>query len=265
MRVSVVFLMLSTAAAAHDTWVQTNTPVVRVGEIAYIDLMLGNHGNEHRDFKLAGKVNPDWCMLEVLTPGGKRYDVKQQMIDRGYAPQEGFWTARHAVGEAGLHTVAHTLDTLHRTTRAIKSAKAYFRGGESSEVPAKDSSAFDAPLGHALELVPRVNPIDLAPGGQISVELHYQGKPLADTRVSFIPRGVELKGDFDDRYERTTDSHGRASFTPTEANYYLIVARHSEPEQRGEGYDRTAYSAALVLQVSNRCPCCEGDADVQSP
>src|SRR5689334_2782441 len=30
-------------ARAHDTWVQTNTQVVRAGEAVFVDLMLGNH------------------------------------------------------------------------------------------------------------------------------------------------------------------------------------------------------------------------------
>jgi uncharacterized GH25 family protein len=42
-------------APAHDTWVQTNTNLVRTGDAVHIDLMLGNHGNDHRDFKLASK------------------------------------------------------------------------------------------------------------------------------------------------------------------------------------------------------------------
>ena len=47
--------------SAHDTWVQTNTPLIRVGDAVHIDLMLGNHGNDHRDFKLASKVDPaEW-------------------------------------------------------------------------------------------------------------------------------------------------------------------------------------------------------------
>ena len=48
------FLLLATAAGAHDTWVQTNANVVRAGDAVHVQLMLGNHGNDHRDFKLAG-------------------------------------------------------------------------------------------------------------------------------------------------------------------------------------------------------------------
>lgn len=46
-------------STAHDTWVETNTSVVRTGDVVHVDLKLGNHGNEHRDFKLASKISLD--------------------------------------------------------------------------------------------------------------------------------------------------------------------------------------------------------------
>jgi len=58
-------------APAHDTWVQTNTNLVRTGDAVHIDLMLGNHGNDHRDFKLASKLSPDMIQtFEVIAPDG---------------------------------------------------------------------------------------------------------------------------------------------------------------------------------------------------
>lgn len=83
------FLLLAATASAHDTWVQTNTNIVRVGDNVHIDLMLGNHGNDHRDFKLASKIDLEGCTLTVFSPDGKRYDVKDRLVDVGYAPKEG--------------------------------------------------------------------------------------------------------------------------------------------------------------------------------
>ena len=87
---------LATAGFAHDTWVQTNTNLVRVGDAVHVDLLLGNHGNDHRDFRLAGKVPLDGAALETIDPQGNRFDLKPGLADTGYAPQEGFWTARFA-------------------------------------------------------------------------------------------------------------------------------------------------------------------------
>ena len=81
-------LLLSAPAFAHDTWVETNTNLVRVGDAVYVDLMLGNHGNDHRDFKLASKVDLSHCTLEVVSPDGTAYDVKHTAVETGYSPAE---------------------------------------------------------------------------------------------------------------------------------------------------------------------------------
>jgi hypothetical protein len=61
---------------------------------------------------------------------------------------------------------------------------------------------------------------------------------------------------FDSRYERRTDAAGSASFEPKEANYYLIVAHHLDPDGKGVGYKSTNYSATLTVIVPALCPCC---------
>ena len=249
---------LLSAAAAHDTWVQTNTNLVRIEDAIYIDLMLGNHGNDHRDFKLASKVGLEGCTLEVVAPSGRKYDLKSGLVDRGYAPKEGYWSGRFVGADAGLYTVAHTVDAVHHQTRGIKSAKSYFVVSPSLDLVSADYEGYDRPVGHPLELVAEKNPVaPMGPGLPIAVKLLYHGKPLAKSRVSFIPRGVELAAEFDERYERMTDAEGRASFTPTEGDYFLIAAHRVEPEEKGDGYNRTQYAATLTVFVPQVCPCCE--------
>jgi uncharacterized GH25 family protein len=72
----VLFLALAAPVSvfAHDTWVETNTNLVRAGDVVHVDLMLGNHGNTHRDFKLAGKLSLEGSNLEVVGPDGARND-----------------------------------------------------------------------------------------------------------------------------------------------------------------------------------------------
>jgi hypothetical protein len=54
-----------------------------------------------------------------------------------------------------------------------------------------------------------------------------------------------------------TDAQGRCRWTPKDGNFVLIVAHHSIPEEKGDGYDKISYSATLVLNVPQRCMCCE--------
>lgn len=136
--------------------------------------------------------------------------------------------------------------------RSIKSAKTFFSASESLDDVPVQNAGFDRVLGHPLELVPQHNPVTpMAPGTRLEVQLLFEGEPLADTRVSFIPRGVELEGEFDERYERRTDEQeGLARFTPEQGNVYLVVAHHEDAEASGEDYESTKHSATLVVYVS---------------
>ena len=247
------------AVSAHDTWVQTAARVVRPDEVVHVDLALGNHGNDHRDFKLAGKLAPlDGAALDVIRPDGRRTDLVPALVDLGFAPKEGFWSGRFVTAEEGLHCIAHTLDRLHGTKRTVKSGKAYFVVADRLDAEPEPQGDFAAPLGHPLELVPETHPVlRSGPGRAVVVRLLFRGRPLADERVSFIPRGAELRGDFDPEFERRTDAEGRCSYVPKEGNYLLVVAHRIEPEERAAGYDKTAYSATLVLNVPQRCGCCD--------
>ena len=186
-----MLLLFPRVARPHDTWVQTHTNIVRPRDHVHVDLMLGNHGNGHRDFKLASNVDLAPATLEIVAPGGKQYDLKGRLADLGYAQTEGYWTARFAGADPGLYLVAHTYAKVmsYAPVRAVRSAKAYFVVSPSLDrVP--PTAGFDRALGHPLELVPETNTVSpMGPGVPIKVRLLYKGKPLANERVSFIPRG----------------------------------------------------------------------------
>lgn len=252
--------VLRSPATAHDTWVQTNTNVVRTGDVVFIDFFLGNHGNDHRDFKMAGKPDRAVSRLEVISPGGERYDLADRLVDNGYTPSEGFFSARFVPAEEGLHLVAHSMDKVvsYAPLRSIKSAKAYFQVSSRLDRVQPSKTPFDTPLGHSLELVPRRHPVmPMGPGTAIEVQVLFQGKPLADARVAFIPRGHTLADGFDDDYERRTDAEGLASFRPREGNYYLIAVHHVDQAAGGTGYESTKYSATMTVLVPQVCPCCQ--------
>lgn len=266
LRIPIRFSLLLTVAGlchpagAHDTWVQTNSSVIRAGDVVFIDLFLGNHGNGHRDFKMAGKPDREATRSEVIAPDGAKYDIKERMVDQGYSPSEGYLSSRFVPSAVGLYLVAHTMDKVvsDAPTRSVKSAKTYFIVSSSLDNVARDKSPLDRPLGHALEIVPKSHPVTpMGPGTPIEVWVLFQGKPLADARVSFIPRGETLSKGFDEEYERKTDAEGLASFTPREGNYYLVVVHHVEPKASGPGYTSTKYSATLTVLVPQVCPCCQ--------
>jgi uncharacterized GH25 family protein len=255
--------LFSAVASAHDTWVETNTNIFRVGDAAHIDLKLGNHGNEHRDFKVASKMSLDGCKMEVIDPAGQHFDIKPSLIDTGYSPKDGFWTTTFSTDMPGLYTVVQSSDAVmnYAPERAIKNAKTFFVVSKSLDRVPTATPGFGRKLGNALELVPETNPVmPMGPGVPIKLRLFFKGKPLPGAKISFIPQGETLKGAFDARYEAKTNINGRVSFTPKNGNRYLAVAhfRTEEKGQNGAGekYDFTLYGATLTVYVPNLCPCC---------
>jgi len=109
--VLLVAALVAFSARGHDTWVQTNTNLIRTGDVIHIDLMLVNHGNDHRDYKLASKIGLDGVKtVEVQGPDGFRYDIKPELVDLGLAPKEGFHSARFVPAKPGLYAAVQTSD-----------------------------------------------------------------------------------------------------------------------------------------------------------
>jgi hypothetical protein len=259
---AVIFLglLLSPAACAlaHDSWLQATPSLVRPGDVVHVDLLLGNHGNDHRDFKVAGKLGSlEGVTLAVLAPTGRSTDLVPDLVDLGSAPREGFWSGRFIAAEEGLHCAALTRDGIRHGARGLKSAKTYFLVAERLDAPPRTPAAVPGPLGHPLELVLESHPlIGCGPGREIAVRLLHHGRPAADERVTFIPRGTTLAEGFDPEFERRTDAEGRCRYTPKEGNLLLVVAHRTAPEEKSADYDRTSYAATLLVNVPQRCAGC---------
>lgn len=246
-------------AQAHDTWVQTATIVARTADVVHVDLVLGNHGNDHRDFKIAGKLGSlDGATLAVLGPDGSSTDLVPALVDLGFAPKEGYWSARFVTADEGLHCVTHARSGIRHGAMGFKGGKTWFLAADALDTPPQPTAEFTKPLGHPLELVPETHPVlGTGTGKPIAVRLLFKGEPLGDHRVSFIPRGATLAEGFDPAYERMTDAEGRCRYTPKEGTFILVVAHLVKPEEKGEGFDKTSYAATLVLNVPERCAGCD--------
>lgn len=246
------FALLHSIAQAHDVWLETNTPLVRVGGQIEIDLKLGNHGNNHRDFKLASKVAAEATSLEVITPSGKRQNLKAALVDVGYTPKEGYWSAPFVADEPGYYLAFSADDKVvnHGTpVRSIRSAKVCWLGAASLDKPASHPETYRQPLGLPFELVPTTDPAQATLGKPLTVRLLRQGKPVVGQRISFVPRGVELAEDFDAAYQPQTDEQGEVTFTPKQAGVHLIVGSSLQENEKGTDYQATRYAATLTVRV----------------
>ena len=245
------------ASRGHDTWLQASPRLVQPDDVVHVGLFLGNHGNDHRDFKIAGKVGSlADVQVEVIGPDGRKTDLRPDMDDLGYAPKEGFWSGRFVPAAEGLYCVGHFRQGIRHGAMGFKGGKTYFFASESLDKPRKpdvSGGGLPDPIGHPLELILESHPVlDCGPGKPIAVQLLFKGKPLADQVVSFIPRGATLEEGFDSEHERKTDAAGRCSYTPKEGNLVLVVAHLVRPDEQGDGFEKTSYAATLVIDVPQR-------------
>ncbi len=70
-------------ATAHDGWVEVNPTIIEKGQLASIVLVQGNHSNEHKSYRIAGKWDGKNTVLAVMDPKGKQNVLTDRIIDLG--------------------------------------------------------------------------------------------------------------------------------------------------------------------------------------
>jgi uncharacterized GH25 family protein len=264
--ISLLFLSIALSAsssAAHDGWIEVSAIVER-GQPITISLMLGNHSNEHKSYRLAGKWNPKSTKLMVIEPSGKVNDLTAGIIDLGEDPEKtgpkgpkGFHIAAFTPQTEGVHIVIARQEEVAQhgdgpRFRGVRSARAAFTALRTPRVAdAKKSSGFGRTMDSEslMEIVPISNPFGITQDSRITFELRYKGKQFPNQTVSVIGR---LAGPASVQ-ELTTDEKGQVTFSAGAADAYLMRVKFEERTERREGeYDLSSYEATYVFQVFNR-------------
>src|SRR6516162_3281494 len=76
-------LILPAAAIAHDGWIEITPSIVEKNQSATISLIQGNHSNEHKSYRIAGKWDQKYTTLVVIDPKGKQKSLTDRLIDFG--------------------------------------------------------------------------------------------------------------------------------------------------------------------------------------
>jgi uncharacterized GH25 family protein len=261
-----LFLLIALSAgvgSAHDGWVEVPS-IVEKGQPVTISLMLGNHSNEHKSYRLAGKWNPKFTKLMVIEPSGKINDLSSAIIDLGEDPEKtgpkgpkGFHIAAFTPQMEGVHIVVGRQEEIAQhgegpKFRGVRSARAAFTALPIPRVAdAKKYSGFDRVVDNEtlMEIVPVSNPFGITHDSRVTFEVRYKGKQFPNQSVSVIGR---LAGSASVQ-ELTTDEKGRVTFNAGAADTYLMRVKFEERSERSEGqYDLSAYEATYVFQVFNR-------------
>jgi uncharacterized GH25 family protein len=260
---SLIFFCPQTASS-HDGWVEISPTIVEKGQPATIALIQGNHSNEHRSYRIAGKWDQKYTTLVVVDPNGKKNALTDRLIDFGEDDEKvgpkgpkGFYLASFTPNEEGLYqAIARQVRTVQQgdgpKLLTMRIAKTTF---VSLNVPgistAKNLKGFDLMSGggDGLEIFPITNPVGIFSGGSVTLELRLKGKPIGGKVISLI-RKVDGSGSVQDQ---TTDEKGRAAFAVGPADSYLARVNLAEETPRSDGQvDKSSYESTYVFQVFNR-------------
>src|SRR6266511_3574461 len=77
------------SALSHDGWVEISPTIVEKGQVATIALIQGNHSNEHRSYRIAGKWDQKYTTLVIVDPHGKQNALTDRLIDLGEDDEKG--------------------------------------------------------------------------------------------------------------------------------------------------------------------------------
>ncbi|MBU2552131.1 MAG: DUF4198 domain-containing protein [Proteobacteria bacterium] len=107
----------------------------------------------------------------------------------------------------------------------IKSIKTFFTAGKPTE-------NYSKVMGHAIEMVPQVNPTTLKAGQTLAVKVLYQGKPVGKTPVFALYEGFKAKDHADIPVKTETDGQGLARIKLDRPGKWIVYAKH-EIETKG--------------------------------
>ena len=261
----VTFVCLCRSSAlAHDGWVEVSPTIVERNQAVTIALIQGNHSNEHKSYRIAGKWDQKYTTLALVDPKGQLHALTERLIDLGEDAErvgpkgpKGFHLASFVPREEGLfQAAARQVRSVQQgdgpkivTVRLAKTAFAAFRVPVISA--AKNLKGFDRQIVNedAVELTPLTNPLAVFPGGSITFALRQKGRPLGAQLVTLVRR---IDG-FASVQERTTDEKGRVTFAVAAADSYLARVKIDEETPRPDGQrNKASYESTYVFQVFNR-------------
>ena len=156
----------------------------------------------------------------------------------------GLWLELPAVGSAKPQWRNASRFMLPNATggmASVKYAKAYSGN-------AKDTAIFKRSAGHLLELIPQANPITVKPGQSLTVQLLFNGKPLADTGIELSDLKTKLKEEDITRFK--TDANGIATIPKLNRGTNTLAVDVKRPNDGSLGAEAKALPVKDIMMVA---------------
>ncbi|RMX01649.1 DUF4198 domain-containing protein [Allofranklinella schreckenbergeri] len=222
--------LLASAAHAHGTW------------LAHIHgqstVMYGHDGADTDAYDPAkvidARAHKNGNAVEAkVVPHEQRYATLE--ADKpgvlGYTLRSGFW---HKGADGKWHNQPRSAAADPAKVEKAMLGVMYSVSYQNAREPVKA-------LGYALEIVPAVNPAKLEEGDKLSVQVLYEGKPLAGAKVS-----VDF---FDhDADQVTTDAEGRAELKVAREGFNVLAVEHSVAHSNKSEADTVNMMASLSFE-----------------
>lgn len=180
---------------------------------------------------LAGRVRPDGTSL-VTAP------LEKTAADQGTWVFASFYDNGFYVKTAdgrSVNTTKADYPAAETATHNLKFGKALLHAGGASR-------GFDRVVGHRLELVPRSDPFAPGVGGELRVEIQFEGKPLAGATVHLYADAAAA-----DTTTHVADRSGVVRVPLSRGGVHVLSVSHDVASRHPALATRDVYAATLVF------------------
>jgi uncharacterized GH25 family protein len=251
-------------AVAHDGWIEVTPSIIEKGQLVTISLLHGNHSNEHKSYRLAGKWRPEFTTLMALDPTGRLTDLTGAIVDLGEDEEKtgpkgpkGFHIAQFTAKEQGFYAVLarqqRVIEEAGVKLRSLRTARTVFgalaiptiAGTKELRWPTAQPT-----LGDGLEIVPITEPLGIAQHDSVTLEVRHKGTPMPNRVLTVVSKLGGPKS----AQDLTSNHQGRVTFKVGPADLYLTRVKFDEEATSGTDgkKEKSSYEATFVFQVFNR-------------
>ena len=250
--ITAVMLSLTTLcyspAQAHYPWLNADNYTPHIGETPKLTVGWGHRYPLGSFLRMEDVEN-----MSLRNPAGQ--EIPLQIIDAAeFKPGEALATAGiytvTALRKSGFYTKTteggkrqskEGLKNVIKCSRSHMATKALLAVGD---------AAVDMdinPVGHPLEIIPRVNPAALRAGDFLPVQLLLHGKPY-QSKIFATYMGFSTEKDVF-AYTAKTDKKGLGKIRILQPGIWLIKAEYEEPYPDQKVCDVVSFSATLTLEI----------------
>jgi uncharacterized GH25 family protein len=256
-------LLLPGVALGHDFWIEPSTFRPAAGSDVEVALRVGQrlHGEGlpripmliDRFFvqggvaqsRVEGEPGADPAGVAHVAGAGLRWiayqshpfpvEVEAQKFE-DYLKEEGLeWVVDERARKG--QTEADGRERFHRCAKALLAAGGETKGDGTPAI-------FDMPLGLTLELVPRRNPYEIRPGGDLPLALLFRGKPAVNLLVVAMS-----KDDPEKAVSARTDARGLVTLRLAHSGFWLVKAVHMQAAPADAGVDWESWWASMTFDL----------------